>query len=86
MRPIVILVCLAGCLNAAMGWIESFGGSVTTDTHGAVTGVNLRGSWVTDTDLSRLAEYPELATLDLSLTRTLLIPGGNPQFTRLTFV
>jgi hypothetical protein len=30
--------------------------------------VNLRGSWVTDTDLRRLAEYPQLTTLDLSLT------------------
>jgi internalin A len=70
MRPIVILLCLAGCLNATTaGWIESLGGSLTTDAHGAVTGVSLRGSWVTDTDLRKLAEYPELTTLDLSLTR-----------------
>jgi hypothetical protein len=52
----------------ATGWIESLGGSVTTDARGAVTGVSLRGSWVTDTDLRRLTEFPELATLDLSLT------------------
>jgi hypothetical protein len=39
-------------------WIESLGGSVTKDAHGVVTGVNLRGSWVTDTDLRKLAEYP----------------------------
>src|ERR1700727_4071556 len=68
MRPIAVLLCFAGCLNAASNWIESVGGSVSTDTHNVVTGVNLRGSWVTDTDLRRLAEYPELATLDLSLT------------------
>lgn len=70
MRPIVFLFCLAGTVSAGTewGWIESLGGSVTTGAHGAVTGVNLRGSWVTDTDLRRLAEYPELATLDLSLT------------------
>ena len=69
MRLILVVFCVAGCLNAATGWIESLGGSVTTDAHGAVTGVNLRGSWVTDTDLRRIAEYRELATLDLSLTR-----------------
>jgi hypothetical protein len=68
MRLIVVLFCLAGCLSAATGWIEPLGGSITTDARGAVTGVNLRGSWVTDTDLRRLAEYPQLATLDLSLT------------------
>jgi internalin A len=68
MHPIVVLFCLAGSVSASTGWIESLGGSVTTDAHGAITGVSLRGSWVTDTDLRRLAEYPELATLDLSLT------------------
>lgn len=69
MRPIIVLLCLAGYLSAATGWIESIGGSVATDANGTVTGVNLRGSWVTDTDLRRLAEYSELTTLDLSLTR-----------------
>jgi Leucine-rich repeat (LRR) protein len=69
MRPLVVLFCVAGCLNATTGWIESLGGSLTTDSRGAVTGVSLRGSWVTDTDLRKLAEYPELTMLDLSLTR-----------------
>jgi hypothetical protein len=55
-------------LSAASGWIESLGGSVTTDSKGVVTGVSLRGSWVNDTDLRRLASYSELTTLDLSLT------------------
>jgi len=74
MRAITILFaslfCLGGWLSAATatGWIESVGGSVTTNTQGAVTGVNLRGSWVSDTDLRQLSEYPELTTLDLSLT------------------
>jgi hypothetical protein len=72
MRAITILFgalfCLSGWLSAATGWIESLGGSVTTNAHGTVTGVSLRGSWVTDTDLRQLAEYPELTTLDLSLT------------------
>ncbi len=64
---------MAGCASAATklatGWIESLGGSVTTDAAQLVTGVSLRGSWVTDTDLRRLTEFPDLATLDLSLTR-----------------
>jgi Leucine-rich repeat (LRR) protein len=68
MRAIIVLLCLASSLSAAEGWVESLGGSVTTNAHGAVTGVNLRGSWVTDADLRRLAEYPDLTTLDLSLT------------------
>jgi hypothetical protein len=69
MRSFTILLCLAGCLNAATDWIEDLGGSVTKDAHGVVTGVNLRGSWVTDIDLRKIAEYPALTTLDLSLTR-----------------
>jgi len=68
MRPIALLLCLAVCLNAATDWIDSLGGSVTTNPHSVVTGVNLRGSWVTDTDLRKLAQYPALTTLDLSLT------------------
>jgi len=72
MRPILFLAGLAASLGAATGpgtgWIESLGGSVAIDANGAVTGVNLRGSWVTDTDLRRLSEYPGLTTLDLSLT------------------
>ena len=69
MRSIVFLFCLSACLRADSKWIESLGGSVTTDARGNVIGVNLRGSWVTDTDLRRLAENPEITTLDLSLTR-----------------
>lgn len=68
MRVIPILLCLAGSLGAATEWVESLGGSITTNPRGAVTGVSLRGSWVADTDLRELAKYPELSTLDLSLT------------------
>ena len=38
------------------------------DPPGRVTGVNLRGTWVEDADLRRLAELPDLSSLDLSLT------------------
>ncbi|HXJ41300.1 MAG TPA: hypothetical protein VNH18_18605 [Bryobacteraceae bacterium] len=50
-------------------WVVDLGGSVIRDTQGHVSGVNLRGTWVGDTDLRRLTELPDLSSLDLSLTR-----------------
>ncbi len=49
-------------------WISDAGGSVQRNAAGAVTAVNLRGTWVGDTDLRRLNDYPALNSLDLSLT------------------
>jgi Leucine-rich repeat (LRR) protein len=50
-------------------WITEAGGVVTQDRAGRVTGVDLRASWVTDSDLPRLAYLPYLTHLDLSMTR-----------------
>ncbi len=50
-------------------WITEAGGVVTRDRAGHITGVDLRGSWVTDSDLPQLAALPQLTQLDLSLTR-----------------
>jgi internalin A len=50
-------------------WIEDLGGTVTKNPQGRITGVGLRGTWVTDTDLRLLNQLPDLNTLDLSLTR-----------------
>lgn len=50
-------------------WINAAGGRVTRDRVGRVTGVDLRASWVNDADHARLARLPQLAQLDLSLTR-----------------
>jgi len=50
-------------------WIEDLGGAVIKDPAGRITGVDLRASWVTDTDLRRLVRLPNLTHLDLSLTR-----------------
>jgi hypothetical protein len=50
-------------------WIEDAGGAVLRDAAGRVTGVDLRASWVTDTDLRNLVRLPNLTHLDLSLTR-----------------
>jgi Leucine-rich repeat (LRR) protein len=60
----------ASCLGAeSTSWIEELGGKVTLDAAGRVTGVDLRATWVTDTDLRKLAQLPQLSYLDLSLTR-----------------
>lgn len=67
-------ICLLAALCAAapppdLRWIDDAGGRVTTDAAGNVTGVNLRGRWVTETDMAALAQLPHLTHLDLSLTR-----------------
>lgn len=51
------------------GWIEQAGGSVARDKDGKIVAVDLRSSWVTDSDMPRLAQMPDLKRLDLSLTR-----------------
>jgi internalin A len=55
--------------SADAGWVEAAGGVVTRDASGRVSGVDLRGTWVTDTELRKLAQLPHLTHLDLSLTR-----------------
>src|SRR5439155_18591632 len=50
-------------------WIEDLGGTVVKDPAGRISGVDLRASWVTDTDLRSLVRLPYLTHLDLSLTR-----------------
>jgi len=71
-----LLLCLATSAPAAntkgvidTQWIEDAGGSVIRDAAGRITGVDLHGSWVSDTDLRRLVQLPYLTHLDLSLTR-----------------
>src|SRR5689334_11779760 len=71
----VLAVCLSWS-NAAeikpagdAAWVEEAGGKVVRDAAGRITGVDFRASWVTDTDLRKLAQFPDLNYLDLSLTR-----------------
>ena len=52
-----------------VGWIEKSGGVVTTDSDGRVVSVDLRSSFITDSDMLRLAELRDLRRLDISLTR-----------------
>jgi internalin A len=49
-------------------WVEDLGGAVTRNAQGHITGVDLRGTWVTDTDLHQLNQFPDLNYLNLSLT------------------
>ncbi|MFN7919102.1 MAG: hypothetical protein U0Q16_03340 [Bryobacteraceae bacterium] len=66
---LALLLGIAVVASAAdTDWIDSLGGSVTRDAAGKVTGVDLRATWVTDTDLRKLAKFPALTALNLSLT------------------
>jgi len=73
-RMMLVLAVMLGTMQAAAvkigdsGWIEAAGGVVVRDAEGNVTGVDLRGTWITDSDLRRLNQLPKLNTLDLSLT------------------
>jgi hypothetical protein len=73
MKAVVISLLALGPLAAApisnTDWIDGLGGAVARDASGEVTGVDLRATWVTDTDLRKLYQFPRLARLDLSLTR-----------------
>jgi hypothetical protein len=71
-RTLTLLACAAtfcGTALAELDWVESVGGRTVRDAQGRVTGVNLRGRWVTETDMRELAALPHLTHLDLSLTR-----------------
>ncbi len=50
-------------------WISNAGGSVTRDAHGHITAIDLRASWVSDSDIANLSAIPTLTRLDLSETR-----------------
>ena len=74
-----LLLCAVSALGATMPnddtqWISDLGGTVVRNAKGLVTGISLRGTWVTDTDLRRLNRYPALSVLDLSLTH--ITDGG----------
>lgn len=66
MKLIVMLLWFAA---ADPKWITDAGGAVLRDSSGKITGVDLRSSWVTDSDLAEVAAIPGLKTLDLSLSR-----------------
>jgi Leucine-rich repeat (LRR) protein len=71
MRLVLIAIAAASWLGAAdlASWITDAGGAVTRDQTGHIVSVDLRASWITDSDIAELARLPNLAHLDLSLTR-----------------
>jgi internalin A len=71
LRAVLALWLAAGALSAsdAPDWISALGGKVRQDRGGNVVAVDLRGSWVHDSELIELAKMPELEQLDLSHTR-----------------
>jgi hypothetical protein len=70
LRGLFILIA-GGCLFAEdpTAWIERLGGKVERNAQGKVVRVTLRGSWVNDAEMLRLAQMPDLEQLDLSHTR-----------------
>jgi Leucine-rich repeat (LRR) protein len=71
MRPVLIVLFSAALLGATgpADWIADAGGAVTLDSAGRIVSVDLRARWVSDSDMAALAALPNLAHLDLSLTR-----------------
>jgi Leucine-rich repeat (LRR) protein len=72
----VIRVLLAFCLSAptlfaseSIAWISELGGKLKRDGDGNIVTVDLRGTWIYDSQLIELARLPKLETLDLSHTR-----------------
>ena len=66
LRTLMFLAYLAA---VETGWIEQAGGTVMRDSAARVTAVDLRASWITDSDMPALTRMPDLKRLDLSLTR-----------------
>jgi Leucine-rich repeat (LRR) protein len=68
----LVLFLLASLTLAHGGdfsWINEYGGRFERDPAGAVVAVNLRASWISDSDLIELGHLPKLERLDLSFTR-----------------
>jgi internalin A len=68
----ILLFCalpaFAADLKTAGQWVQDLGGSITRDAQGHVITVNLRGTWVSDADLQHITDFPDVTSLDLSLT------------------
>jgi hypothetical protein len=66
MKSVVLFFIVSGILPAidSADWIGKLGGAVTRDRAGKIIGVNLRGTWVNDTEMLSLAAMPDLETLE----------------------
>src|SRR4051794_40339167 len=70
-RPAILflLTCVCFAAREPDDWIGRLGGTAERNAAEATTGLNLRGSWVNDTEMLAVADLPELQKLDLSHTR-----------------
>lgn len=66
MRFALILMLAAACCGAEL---PNLGGVAKTDAKGRVTSLNLRSTWINDSDLLEVARLTDLTDLDLSETR-----------------
>lgn len=64
-----MLLLFAAAAIATTEWITALGGRVETNARGEVTTVNLRSTFVSDSDLDHVARFAALEKLDLSHTR-----------------
>ncbi len=66
MKTVVALLCAQSCVAATSAFL---GGTIEKDAKGRATVVNLRSSWIEDSDLLELARLTTVSDLDLSETR-----------------
>jgi internalin A len=71
LRGVLVLWLAASASSASdlPDWISALGAKVSEDRAGNIVAVDLRGSWVYDSELIDLAKLPHLEKLDLSHTR-----------------
>ena len=69
MRVIAAALCCSCLWAADPAWLAASGGAITHDKQGRIIALDLRSTWVSDSDLGQLAQLPLLSKLDLSLTR-----------------
>jgi Leucine-rich repeat (LRR) protein len=62
-------LCLPAAVPDSLEWVATAGGTTTSDAHGRIVALDLRASWVGDSDIANLARIPTLCRLDLSQTR-----------------
>jgi hypothetical protein len=70
MRRLWLTCVFAGAAFAEQtDWITSLGGTFAKNQAGSVVEVDLTSTWVTDDDLAKLAQMPELRKINLSDTK-----------------
>jgi Leucine-rich repeat (LRR) protein len=69
MLALFVLGCAGLAAAADSNWIGEYGGHLERNSAGEIVAVNLRASWIGDSDVRELARLPQLERLDLSFTR-----------------